>query len=49
MDLEKLVEAIREYRCLWDVSKNSVQGQEEEGKCLKGGCKQGEISALDEL
>ena len=21
MDLEKLVEAVREYRCLWDVSK----------------------------
>ena len=28
---------------------SSVQGQEEEGKCLEGGCKQGEISALDEL
>ena len=28
---------------------SSVQGQEEEEKCLEGGCKQGEICALDEL
>ena len=35
MNSEKLAEAIREYRCLWDVSKSSYKDRVKKGNAWK--------------
>ena len=35
MDLEKLVEAVREYRCLWDVSKAAYKDRRKKENAWK--------------
>ena len=35
MDLEKLAEAVREYRCLWDVSKAAYKDRRKKENAWK--------------